>query len=1359
MTSIVDSQAHLRQRAQEMGMTDRGLNALVNSGFTTLGKLAFGHGQPGVPVIQTEFDDFAQRTLGALMTVADGSVLKRLLFDGHTLVLSQLKESISNPEASSTRRLPQVEREARMTQLKNNLRGVLIERQMEPSHSLLDLTAQQWESRQLKYISPDKCPSREWEITMMKSSKQLEIDAEKLLVKEKNETPDYTNKTELETFEALRRRGVAYAFADIIQRDGFNAQPVSDALLPALSSYEVGFHLMPLPKPASAPSKPEQPSKSSQPSAPHRNAPYRTEKGKGKNKSKSKGKGATNILPRALQGRDNVSIDVHNRRLCFGFNIHGCPHAKAVANSDYNNGCGNKKKRKAKHLGPVPLRSDKCPNGLPSLSAVAKERVRRANALYEVTAEVVAFCLENNIIVAVENPQYSFMWTTSAWTKVASRMKYCTFHSCQYGSARKKKTMLAYSHPAFAHINLKCPGVSSSHRHKPWGRNATGFATAEETAYPFALAMCIAHAFVVELCNAGMIPPPEVLSQVTQSSTQVLQSIRASTGSQPKASVLPPIVPEFARTVKVTGPVNLLPPTSLGSRLSSDFVIPPRVASPIPVIPKYARLLSLTTVFDSVRGGDMGNKKLQSADTAVQSAHEAKVANQRVKVTTSEQDSTKVESEKVKDTSVSSASSGNPSVTSEKPSPQSVAGKDIDSFSLSQARASNPDELRTQTWQIPWDPLQFIDEAQKAGHPCELATNVPSILKEAVEYHVRTTAAQRAADRASSVKHWLNRAVQLAEDEAALHRTLPAHAQKIVKAKRLLLWKEMLEACDYHDMGVLDEFLHGVDLVGSIPDSGLWPKKFTPAVMTMGDLSDSSRRDRCAIGSRMSVPMEPSVAAAVWEQTQQEVKLGWLSEEIPLSAIPLADPISRRFGIQQGPKVRCIDDFTESSVNLTVESGESPRPHTLDVVAGLILECMHVKDAMGPWAIRTFDLKNAYRQCYMSTKSLEYSCIGALDPGVGRVKFFRMLALPFGSVRSVHSFLRIAHSIWFVCSKLFHILWCNFFDDFVTIAPQCDVRSVTLTIETVLQLLGWTFAQDGKKAPPFASSCTALGVVIDLSHMHLGSVSIDNTPSRKSELSSTISEILDAGSLSKQGALQLRGRMQFSAGQFFGRVARACLGAVTRHAYDSVTAELSSGTIMCLSVYHQILLSDKPRVLSLSGADTWMFFTDACYEPEESGPFAGLGGVLINPAGQIHRFFSHKLTQEHLEALNPKKARTLIFECEFLAVYLALYLWGNLTAGAQVMFFIDNNAVRDNLISCHSNNTVGKIILQHVLSREQDCRINSWFARVPSPSNIADEASRNDLKRFYDLGCPRDSADLDKVLSSLALERGEHQAA
>lgn len=48
------------------------------------------------------------------------------------------------------------------------------------------------------------------------------------------------------------------------------------------------------------------------------------------------------------------------------------------------------KKRKNKDRDPVPLRSDRFPNGLPSLSAIAKERVRRANALYVVTSDVVS---------------------------------------------------------------------------------------------------------------------------------------------------------------------------------------------------------------------------------------------------------------------------------------------------------------------------------------------------------------------------------------------------------------------------------------------------------------------------------------------------------------------------------------------------------------------------------------------------------------------------------------------------------------------------------------------------------------------------------------------------------------------------------------------------------------------------------------------------------------------------------------------------------------------------------------------------------------------------------------------------------
>ena len=126
--------------------------------------VTFAHGQPGTPIEANAFHVFAQNTLGALMSLADEAALKRLLFEGHTMVLSQLQEAVANPEAAQTRKLPQVERNAKMITLCAALPGVNIEKQLEPSHSLLDLVSQQFEAQQLAYISPDKCTSREWEV-------------------------------------------------------------------------------------------------------------------------------------------------------------------------------------------------------------------------------------------------------------------------------------------------------------------------------------------------------------------------------------------------------------------------------------------------------------------------------------------------------------------------------------------------------------------------------------------------------------------------------------------------------------------------------------------------------------------------------------------------------------------------------------------------------------------------------------------------------------------------------------------------------------------------------------------------------------------------------------------------------------------------------------------------------------------------------------------------------------------------------------------------------------------------------------------------------------------------------------------
>ena len=358
-----------------MGLSERGLNNLVTGGMDTLGTLAFGIGQPGVPVPEDAFNAFARNQLGALASVADMAILKRLVFESHCMVLAQLREQVSHPDINENRKLPAVEREARMTNLRGRLNGVIIDHQMEPSHSLIDLFSRQWEARQLEYVSPEKCTSREWEVTRSKTSKQLSIDQDKLLVKEEKKVPDQPlQSSELQVLEALKRRGVAMACIDMIswdaherylqrlfghlrdeppenfskitiqqvlkadrqvflhmiknnvgvRRDPANVLPMDTGIFTALSSYEVGFNLMPLPKTAEP--------KKEYFYAPDRNAhwqnqhyqPYEKGKGRGKGKGKGKGKKATNILPKELQGRDNVSLDALNRRLCFNYNLNKC---------------------------------------------------------------------------------------------------------------------------------------------------------------------------------------------------------------------------------------------------------------------------------------------------------------------------------------------------------------------------------------------------------------------------------------------------------------------------------------------------------------------------------------------------------------------------------------------------------------------------------------------------------------------------------------------------------------------------------------------------------------------------------------------------------------------------------------------------------------------------------------------------------------------------------------------------------------------------------------------------------------------------------------------------------------------------
>jgi hypothetical protein len=145
--------------------------------------------------------------------------------------------------------------------------------------------------------------------------------------------------------------------------------------------------------------------------------------------------------------------------------------------------------------------------------------------------------------------------------------------------------------------------------------------------------------------------------------------------------------------------------------------------------------------------------------------------------------------------------------------------------------------------------------------------------------------------------------------------------------------------------------------------------------------------------------MDDDILDAVWTQTLEEIAAGELIGPIDLDQVPCECPLSKRFGIWQALKIRCVDDFTP--INACAQTCESPKSYTVDILCSMCLGLMKISGREDAWQA-SFDLKRAYRQCAIHPDRGQYSFIAVADPGTKQVKCFKMRALPFVSCRRIH---------------------------------------------------------------------------------------------------------------------------------------------------------------------------------------------------------------------------------------------------------------------------------------------------------------------------------------------------------------------
>ena len=171
-----------------------------------------------------------------------------------------------------------------------------------------------------------------------------------------------------------------------------------------------------------------------------------------------------------------------------------------------------------------------------------------------------------------------------------------------------------------------------------------------------------------------------------------------------------------------------------------------------------------------------------------------------------------------------------------------------------------------------------------------------------------------------------------------------------------------------------------------------------------------------------------------------------------------------------------------------------------------------------------------------------------------------------------------------------------------------------------------------------------------------------------------------------------------------------------------------------------VLRESPPRVVSsTSRRRPVLLFTDGAYE----GGISSAGAVIIDPETGFREYFGlvlpSALTGEWM-SLGSKQPIALV---ELLPVAMAKVLWSEQLRDRSVIAFVDNNAVLFQLISGTCRNVFARDILLGVAKQDVANRSRTWYARVPSPGNVADSPSRMEFAEVEGkFNCKQTSSDV-----------------
>ena len=216
-----------------------------------------------------------------------------------------------------------------------------------------------------------------------------------------------------------------------------------------------------------------------------------------------------------------------------------------------------------------------------------------------------------------------------------------------------------------------------------------------------------------------------------------------------------------------------------------------------------------------------------------------------------------------------------------------------------------------------------------------------------------------------------------------------------------------------------------------------------------------------------------------------------------------------------------------------------------------------------------------------------------------------------------------------------------------------------------------------------------------------------------------------AGRLRAPEAASLRGRLQYTRSQTFGRTGAVGLQALSALASTAgMAATLGIRDLADFWLEH--FRARCPRRINVfDDRPPVCVFTDGAVESEDCGKRVTIGGVLFDPLClSAPEYFAEQVAGDVVKDWCAAGVRHPVYLAELLPLAVAAATWQLRLAGRRAFFFLDNDAARSAAIRGFSLSPVAARLVTGLWAEITKAGAYVWFARVASASNPADAPSR-----------------------------------